>query len=324
MTQRARLRLPGSGLQWFCLASFTLGAACLAFGLIIEGEPWVADHPFGVNVASGVTTALFGIPFAILIVQRLIQSNERKARRAAVQGAAEWAADQLVATTRRLVAFTDDPALVATINDLGTLARSIEACRQEWASRYEQPFREAVLIYGRTHGDLVPDEELSAALDRGASEARKLIAELDATRGHLRELIGDDFIRRQHLLAVAAARSFVDEQVKPRLIGADTPETAGELFSFLMNGLGDLRDGAAISRLTTAFDGARRELQAVVDTPARLVSATGHAWHAPFYYDHELDQVSEARAEVAAIRQLETQAAEGARRLRSYGASSGG
>ena len=55
-----------------------LGVGLVVLGWIGDSRGWWKDRPFLTNLVSSVTTALFGIPFALVILERI--ANARAGR----------------------------------------------------------------------------------------------------------------------------------------------------------------------------------------------------------------------------------------------------
>ena len=55
-----------------CYVLWCLGTALLFLGVIGDIQKWWTERPFVTNVVSSATTALFGIPIALIFLQRLI------------------------------------------------------------------------------------------------------------------------------------------------------------------------------------------------------------------------------------------------------------
>jgi hypothetical protein len=200
----AILRWPSLG--WLVAAvSLSLGAVVLVLGLTFEGQPWVQDRPFLTNVVSGLCGALFGIPFALFVVQRIARTQAEQVQRKAAHKIARWAADQLVDAVRRLAAFTDSTDLLPAISHIGVVARRIEEIREVWRGRFSEAISQAAMVYGHMDHpgpDLVA---LQPDLDKAAAEARSLLAALDTVSAELHRLIGDNATRRYLASEVAAS-----------------------------------------------------------------------------------------------------------------------
>jgi len=52
-----------------------LGVGLVVLGLIGDAHDWWKDQPFLTNVMSSVTAALFGIPFALVILGRIAKAR---------------------------------------------------------------------------------------------------------------------------------------------------------------------------------------------------------------------------------------------------------
>src|SRR5687768_17227769 len=59
-----------------CYVLWSLGVIFLAFGYIGDREGWWFNRPFATNVVSSATTALFGIPIALVFIQQLQAHQE--------------------------------------------------------------------------------------------------------------------------------------------------------------------------------------------------------------------------------------------------------
>ncbi|WP_093085366.1 hypothetical protein [Pseudonocardia oroxyli] len=265
-----------SALLWTSGISIALGAASLAAGMLVEDQGWVQDRPLLAIVFSGLTGALFGTPVVLLAVERISFVQAQKAQRVAAGTLAGTAADRLADAIRRLVAFTDSPALVPAINRLGETARRVEAQRELWRSKFKAR-AEPSSCPGRVSPDLEP--RLWADLAEAAADARTLIDEIDAAGEALSSVIGDDEQRRRLASQASAAWRFIDDKVKPRLLEIDAPWLDQALSGYLQTVFHKSAPrGAQISRLSKALERGRDRLVAVAVRPQRLLGSGSHSF----------------------------------------------
>jgi hypothetical protein len=73
------------GLRWFLCGLGALGTCGFIIGLIGDLRGWWTNLGYTSNVLAGVTGACFGIPFAVLVLQRLLNENQLRANRRNLQ-----------------------------------------------------------------------------------------------------------------------------------------------------------------------------------------------------------------------------------------------
>jgi hypothetical protein len=305
------------GVIIFSGFSVTLGLILLALGLLFEPEPWVQSRPFLVNLVSGLTGALFGIPFALLVIQRISFAQAQAAQEASARRIAKSGAEQLVRTTRRLAAFTDNPDLASAVSEFGDLASRIADYATRTRARFDSAINAAARAYG---GGIPPDLDLiRPELTETAAEAGRLLSEIDRFTTRLTSLIGSD-VERNHLAAEASASwRFIDDHVKPRLIEVGADWIDRDLFAFLRTNLYNAGpQPTALSNARNFFDSyrTRRTLTEMFESPDTIVNPSSSnvlfATLVPFYY---IQLVEDCHAELDKFRQIDEKAGVAAAQL---------
>jgi hypothetical protein len=133
------------GVRAACVLSWLAGAAVIVCDLALGWEKHLwANRPFLTNIASGLTAALFGLPFGLVVIAYLARLQEerlqdrqqaRSARRAAAQMQAlaeEFLAVGKRATARESLRALDEP-LYQAWNRLGDFLKRGQA--ERWDER---------------------------------------------------------------------------------------------------------------------------------------------------------------------------------------------
>lgn len=168
---------PG-GLRALSLALWLVGAALVGFGWWGDQVGFWADKPFITNVFSSVTAVSFGVPLALIVVERMgVAQAEAVEARAARRLAAKVVEDLVLAVPRL------HPGAASNLRDAEAGLRVVERAAQEairqWESSRDQ---ESV----RTLRQLVEDGSLLRALEdfrvavRPGRQAVPVVAEVAA------------------------------------------------------------------------------------------------------------------------------------------------
>lgn len=89
-------------LRHLCVILLISGMGLLSVGVLGDTEGWWSQAPFLTNVASSITGACFGIPLALLILQRLSTVQSSKAQMASSFRVAHTLLDEVHTTTETL------------------------------------------------------------------------------------------------------------------------------------------------------------------------------------------------------------------------------
>lgn len=323
-TQSVRALLRSRRIVWVAAGvSLTLFAVVLALGITFEGEPWVENRPFTTNLVSGFCAALFGLPFALLVVQYISRVQAEHLQRKSAEKLARWAAEQLVDSVRRLAEFTHNAALAPAVHAMEASGRAMEEWRLRWQSDLAPVISSATAAYTGAPG-VGPDRATLIAASRTqlaemAREARVVVGSA-RTRGHsLRVMIGDDDRRRYHAAEVGAAWAFTDEHVRPRLVEVEAEWIERELYGYLRTSMyPSVSSGAQLDSVVSMLDDAMRTLEQIAREPESVISSTTHnRLYMPLFLPSHFDQIGRAIAEIEAIQQLEVHAVQGADQLRN-------
>jgi hypothetical protein len=164
------------GVRAACLLSWLAGLAVIVCDLALGWEKHLwPDRPFLTNIASGLTAALFGLPFGLVVIAYLARLQEerlqdrqqaRSARRAVAQMQAlaeEFLAVGKRATARESLRALDVP-LYQAWNRLGDFVKGGPADR-----RYETPVHRQAERWDEGTVDDVSDEVRVAAQETAAA-----------------------------------------------------------------------------------------------------------------------------------------------------------
>jgi len=166
------------GLRAGCAALWATGAALLALGWWGDHEGFWTDRAFVTNVFSSVTAAAFGVPLALVVLDRIGMAQAeaveaRAGRRLAVRVAGDFAA-----SVPRLV-----PGPAAGLDEAAAGLLALERAAQEALRNWESTQDEAGLAELR---QLLEDGSLERALEgfrtavRPGKQAVPAVAELSA------------------------------------------------------------------------------------------------------------------------------------------------
>ncbi|HZM84796.1 MAG TPA: hypothetical protein VFC19_54435 [Candidatus Limnocylindrales bacterium] len=116
------------GVRALCLALWTTGVLAVALGVWGDATGWWDDKGFLANLASSLAGALFGVPFALVVIQHITarQADERE-RRDVTHKAAQLARE-LAADARELVRVEAYPQAIANLRM--ALRRAVGALEQ--------------------------------------------------------------------------------------------------------------------------------------------------------------------------------------------------
>ena len=122
----------GNTIRQLSLVMWTCGMVFLSLGFWVDSTGWWANRPFLSNLSSSLASVFFGLPFALIVVQRISANEaERTERRSAIRVAVR-ATSHLVDATNALV-----PGLISStrLND------GCSALRQALNSIWMEPWK---------------------------------------------------------------------------------------------------------------------------------------------------------------------------------------
>lgn len=91
---------------------WTCGALLVGVGIFGDYYQWWSSKPFLTNLVSALTGAFFGIPFVLLVLQRITDHQAEQLEKKHVQRLAERASRQFMSSVKRITGPTsgyDDP-----------------------------------------------------------------------------------------------------------------------------------------------------------------------------------------------------------------------
>jgi hypothetical protein len=199
------------------LALLVLGLGLLAAGLTADHYGWWATRPFLTNVISGLTSACFGVPFALLVLSSLTSMEDSQRQRQRAEALRDEAFSALEASIRRVGSSRADPRIDLSLDSL-----TVPALAAADQLRGNLPLRQR-------------DVDNPAALARPALVGclRSLI--------ELQAYLGENFSWRvdmeEHWESAREDWRFLNNQVKPRLyevrLGWFRPDAAARLGTIL-------------------------------------------------------------------------------------------
>ena len=206
----------GAVIRWLCLILPMLGTGCVAIGVLGDANAWWDKQPFLTNLVSSMASALFGIPLALVVFQRLTAAQaDRLEKRAADRTLQRAATDMLTAA---LTLSRSDPQATPTawlraqmeqvIDELGQAARIYNTLRDQ-----------AVLTSGYSWDGMVSSRSLIA-------EARPHLTAGAMALANVIEVWDQLLLTGEHELdaawkGVQASRDFLNSYVMPRVVEAD-------------------------------------------------------------------------------------------------------
>ncbi|RZT84603.1 hypothetical protein EV383_1450 [Pseudonocardia sediminis] len=114
-----------------CLALLMLGASILSVGVLLESTDFWIRHPFLTNVASGVATACFGIPFAIVVLSRIYRRQAAITERQQLGQSIDREIGLLQDIFSRQATTVNDPKLTNALSGILKAHEEIETARYD-------------------------------------------------------------------------------------------------------------------------------------------------------------------------------------------------
>jgi hypothetical protein len=104
----------GGGVRVACLVMWLLGVLTTAAGVLGDAQGWWTDRPFLTNLVSSLAGALFGIPIALIVIQRITALETYRRERQDVVRFARVTIDDLL---DNLTGLSREPDLISGLVD---------------------------------------------------------------------------------------------------------------------------------------------------------------------------------------------------------------
>lgn len=206
----------GAVIRWLCLILPMLGTGCVAVGVLGDANAWWDNQPFLTNLVSSMASALFGIPLALVVFQRLTAAQADRLEKRAADRTRQSAANDML--TAALALSRGDPEATPTARLRAQMEQVIAELGQ--AARVYNTLRDqAVLTSGYSWDGMVSSRSL-------ITEARPHLAAGAAALANVIEVWDQLLLTGEHELdaawkGVQASRDFLDSYVMPRVVEAD-------------------------------------------------------------------------------------------------------
>jgi hypothetical protein len=145
-------RETGTTIRRLCLAMPLIGIVVVTVGVLGDAFNWWTDRPFLTNLTSSITSALFGIPLALVVFQRLTSLQAERLERRSAYRVLRRAADELLSAALTFARGNLDPEIVLTVK--GHIKAAIFDFR-EAAHSYEILYAAEDLTSGYSHSGMV-------------------------------------------------------------------------------------------------------------------------------------------------------------------------
>jgi hypothetical protein len=167
----AAWRETSPGVRALCVTLWCAGVLATAAGLWGDATGWWDNKSFLANLASSTAGALFGVPFALVVIQYITarQADERERRDVTHQGA--QLARELATDARQLVRVETHPQAVATLRAALRDARGAVERLAAGLDADPQPVSRAYALWNETVSSRTTTEVL---LDRISVNWRSL------------------------------------------------------------------------------------------------------------------------------------------------------
>jgi len=159
------------GVRALCLTLWSAGLIAAAFGAWGDVAGWWQDKNFLANLASSAAGALFGVPFALVVIQYITarQADERERRDVTHQAA--QLARELVADAKQLVRAEAHPQAVV---DLRAALRRARGVLEQYASGIDSDPEAVLQAYALWQEMVSSRTTTELLLDRIATNWRSL------------------------------------------------------------------------------------------------------------------------------------------------------
>ena len=150
-----------AGIRLLCLGMWGLGVLALIVGVWGDTTGWWASFDFLANLMSSVTSALFGVPFALVVIGYITASQGHERERREVTRQAAGLANELASDARQLILGTP-----AQVGALAVALRQAREALEALASGQEADGRTVGRAYALWHKVVSPRPTTQRSFDR--------------------------------------------------------------------------------------------------------------------------------------------------------------
>jgi hypothetical protein len=223
-----------------CVAFALVGLTFAASGIVADIKGWWESLPFFSNLFAGITSALFGIPFALLIIQRLSYRQAEDLQRRNVTRLKFAAANDLHSRTLTLLQSDGVTSICTPLDD--AIEQSFTAVK-------------AVDTFPRPHEAALFNAEFDVTgFTRCVEHSR---SDLAKSVDILHELLPPNAEVADLVVDLGAKWRFLDEYVKPQIYETVGdwlhPQTFAQLHAALYEGGLDLSSLLELRGLLSSF-----------------------------------------------------------------------
>lgn len=166
-------RETSAGVRTLCVALWCAGAVAAAAGAWGDASGWWGDKSFLTNLASSATSALFGVPFALVVIQHITSRQADERERREVRQRAARLARELTGDARQLVRVDIHSQPVATLR--AALRHARATLEQAGGDADPEPLRQAYALWAQLVSSRTTTELL---IERMSGNWRVLVEEV--------------------------------------------------------------------------------------------------------------------------------------------------